>query len=303
MDDRRAPLTVVELAVEQLGRAAPIFAGAPADRAYLDAVFEGRSPGRVFVDRLERPRAALMARTYEYFLGGEPAAAMRRFVADAPEEPDVFAFVYGYVSFDAAWVAALREDVPQLEIIGRRTFVLDAERWTEVLQQRWEAPEGIVLMPLDAGFARRADDELDEVIGLMWGGYEAFSQHGFGTAAVDTATGRLVSVCVALGRSSTEANLGVGTHPAHRRRGLASLCCRAAIVQALALGLTPTWDCDEANPPSAALASSLGFRELPGFVELSSPRRGTPTPSTGLWAGEPGAAGSTVWRRLAEPSP
>lgn len=297
MNDHEPHLTVVELGPDQLALAAPLYAGAPADRAYLDAVFQRRSPGRVFVDRLDRPRAALMARTYEYFLAGEPVDALRRFVADAPSEPDVFAHVYGYVSFVDAWVAALREDAPTLETIDRRTFVFHPAGRPAVSGWREAAPPGVALLPLDAALAHRADDEVDEVIGLMWGGYAAFAEHGFGTVAVDVASGTLLSVCAAFGRSATEANLGVGTHPDHRRRGLATLCCRAAIEQTLDLGLSPTWDCDEANPPSAALARSLGFTELPTFVELAFPRRGKPTPSTGLWHAEPAEGGATTWWR------
>ena len=297
MDDHDPRPTVVELGPGQLALAAPLYADAPADRAYLDAVFQGRSPGRLFVDRIERPRAAMMARTYEYFLAGEPIDALRRFVADAPSEPGIFEHLYGYVSFADAWVAALREDAPTLETIGRRTFVFHPADWPTLAAWREAGPPGVALLPLDADLARRADDELDEVIGLIWGGYAAFAEHGFGTVAVDAASGKLLSVCAAFGRSGTEANLGVGTYPDHRRRGLATACCRAATEQTLDLGLSPTWDCDEANPPSAALARSLGYTERPGFVELAFPRRAKPTPSTGLWHAEPAEGGATIWRR------
>ncbi len=297
MDHARTSPTVVELAPAQLARAAPLFADAPADRAYLDAVFQGRSPGRIVVDRLDDPQAALMARTYEYFLAGEPVPALRRFVAEAPAEPGIFEHVYGYVGFADSWVAALVADAPTLEAIGRRTFVFRPASRPAVAGWRERTPDDVALLPLDADLARRADDELDEVIGLMWGGHDAFAAHGFGTAAVDATSGRLLSVSAAFGRSDAEANLGVGTHPDHRRRGLATLCCQAAIEQTLDLGLSPTWDCDVPNPPSAALALSLGFTELRPFVELAYPRRGKPTPSTGLWHAESAEDGATIWRR------
>lgn len=303
MDDRAPDLTVVELGPDQLGLAAPLYADAPADRAYIDAVFERRSAGRIFVDRLDAPRAALMARSYEYFVAGEPVPALRRFIAEAPAEPDVFRFFYGYVSFADAWADALAEDAPTLEAIGRRTFVFDPADQPSLSGWRGRLPDGVALVPLDADLAERVDGELDEVIGLMWGSYATFAEHGFGTVAVDTASGRLLSVCAAFGRSDAEANLGVGTHPDHRRRGLATLCCRAAIAQTLDRGLTPTWDCDEANPPSAALALALGFTELPSFIELAYPLRAKPTPSTGLWRPEPGEGGSTRWNRAWGGSP
>jgi GNAT superfamily N-acetyltransferase len=287
---------VYELPAALSAVAEPLYAGAWADRAYLQAVFEGRFPARIFVDDPERPRAALMCRTYEFFLGGEPAPALRRFIAEAPEEAEVFASFYGYVAFNPDWIAALHADHPgRLEEIGRRSFTFDPARRSLVAGWRERVPEAIAIQPLDLQLARRADVELDEVIGLLWDGYDRYGEQGFGFCAMSGE--RMASVTFTLARSSQEANLGVATAPAFRRRGLATLCSQATIERALELGLTPTWDCDTANVASARLAHHLGFTEGPSFVEIAFPRRATPTQTHRQWRRSPQPDGGAVWER------
>lgn len=45
------------------------FADAWFDRAQIDAVFDDRQPGRIFVDDPDHASAALLCRTYGYFVG------------------------------------------------------------------------------------------------------------------------------------------------------------------------------------------------------------------------------------------
>src|SRR3712207_4148218 len=81
----KAPMRIYELPPPLFPRAAPLFAEAWMDGAFIGAVFEGKTPGRVFVDDAERPTAALMCRTYEYFVAGNPGAtALRAFIRYAP---------------------------------------------------------------------------------------------------------------------------------------------------------------------------------------------------------------------------
>jgi hypothetical protein len=68
--------TIYELPPALFSRAAPVFASAWCDQPYLDAVLHGKDTGRIFVDDAEHPTAALMTRSYEYFVGGEPVAAL-----------------------------------------------------------------------------------------------------------------------------------------------------------------------------------------------------------------------------------
>ena len=63
-------MNVYELPRALFELARPILGRPPADFAYIDAGLIGMSPARIFVDDPEQPAAALMTRTYEYFVGG-----------------------------------------------------------------------------------------------------------------------------------------------------------------------------------------------------------------------------------------
>jgi hypothetical protein len=121
------PLTIYELPNTWFQRCKPLYAQAPFDQPAYDAVFEGVQPGRIFVDDADAPTAALMCRTYEYYVAGTPVPAMRPFIKDAPEEVGVFQHLYGYTPIGEAWVSALLDDAP-LKVIGRHNFQWDMSK-------------------------------------------------------------------------------------------------------------------------------------------------------------------------------
>ena len=112
---------IYELPRDQFGRAAHLFRDAKFDQPCYNSVFEGVQDARLWVDDPAAPTAALLCRSYEYYLAGAVDPALRRFVKDAPAEAEVFASFYGYVPLNEAWKTALLSDQP-LVIIGRRNF-------------------------------------------------------------------------------------------------------------------------------------------------------------------------------------
>jgi RimJ/RimL family protein N-acetyltransferase len=106
-----------------------------------------------------------------------------------------------------------------------------------------------------------------------------------------------VSVCCAFGVGGGEANLGVATIPAYRRRGLALTCSHACVEMTFDRGLIPTWDCDAPNVVSGELAHAIGFTEHDSFTELALPNRAKPKQTTGTWRSEGQEDGITLWVR------
>ncbi len=294
-------MLICELPSESFGVAAPLFRSAWYDRALIDAVFEGRQPGRIFVDDVQQPRASLLCRTYDYYVAGDPGAVvLRRFMQEAPAEADVFETLYGYVPVDEAWVRAMVEDSGgRLGVIPRRGFTLTGFPGDSTDGRRRSLPRDAVVMPIDRDLAERIDTELGEHIGLFWGGYENFAGGGFGYCA--TLEGRLASVAYAVAVSSRHANVVVATAEAFRRRGLATLTCSAFIDQCKTRRLILEWDSDASNAASVALAQSLGCREGPPFSELSPPGRSKMALSRGFWTKQGQPVGTwqapTVWCR------
>jgi RimJ/RimL family protein N-acetyltransferase len=127
----------------------------------------------------------------------------------------------------------------------------------------------------DAGWAVRPATEADftwkgsTVPGRFWTDAAAFLARGGGwVVEVDGAPAAISfgAFCV-----DDEVEIGIETHPAFRRRGLASVAASAMIEDLLAGGLTPVWSCREDNVGSLRLAQVLGFavsRRLPYFEVL-----------------------------------
>jgi len=286
---------VYELHPDAFERAAPLFESAWFDRAFIDAVFERGQVGRLFVDRPERPTAALLARSYEYYVAGDSGPSeLRRFIADAPAEAGVFADLYGYVPLTAGWQATLLADTAALETIERRAFMLELPEVPAGAVP--SVPPGIAIVPMDRALAERTDAGLGEHIGNFWGGYDRFLAGGFGFCAMDGAA--IAGAAYAAGASRRLANISIFTVPSYRRRGLATLLAAASIRRCLERGLVATWDADRDNEASAAIALRLGLREYPSFVQLS-PAHAIRLPlSRGRWGDGPGVDHNVLatWR-------
>lgn len=291
---------IYELPRARFDRAQRLFAETWMDGAFIWGVFEGRLAGRVFVDDPGRPTAAMLAQAFEYYVAGDPGAtALRRFIADAPAEAEVFDRMYGYVATTVPLAQALLDDHGgRLRVIARRGYRWEGDAAAEAALARWrDVPPGITIRPLDRTLAERVDREMGQSIAPFWGGYARFLSGGFGFCALDGEA--LAAVAYAAGVGGGEANIDVFTAESFRRQGLAARVCAAFVEHCHAHRLVATWDCDADNAASARLATALGFREGLPFSQLSTPGYGKLTESRGRWARERTTAdGVTPFRQL-----
>jgi GNAT superfamily N-acetyltransferase len=290
---------IYELPRALFDRAAPLFAETWMDGAFIWGAFEAVQDARLFVDHPERPTAAILCRTFEYYVAGSAGAReLRRFIVDAPAEVGVFGEMYGYLPTNVPMAQRLLDDHDgRLIVVARRNFRWEAEPTALEALARWQTPvAGVTIEPLDRELAERADRELDQMIGRFWGGYDRFGAGGFGSCAL--AGEQIASVAYAAAVGGGEANIDIFTAAPFRRRGLAARVCAAFIGHCREHGLVPTWDSDSDNQPSAILARSLGFREDLPFTQLSTPGYAKLTESHGLWSATALDDGITAWRRI-----
>lgn len=287
-------MQVYELPQSLFSRAAALFDEAWADGAFIRSPFEGTMAARIFVDDAARPTAALICRTFEYYVAGSvEATALRRFMRDAPEE--VYGDFYGYVATNVPLARAIMDDYAgRLITVARRGYRWQGDPAT-LEHWRGAGSDGVIARLMDRALTERMDIELGQMAGAFWGGYEQFMAHGFGfcTMIGDEITG--VAYAAAVGGG--EANIDVMTAEPYRRRGHAARACVAFIDHCRANGLTATWDTDSNNQPSARLADALGFWEDHPFSQLSTPGYRPLDLSRGRWlAGKPDADGVVAWR-------
>jgi GNAT superfamily N-acetyltransferase len=283
------------------GRDLFVRAGVTFDRPLWEAPFEGLMPGRLYLDHPIAPASALLARTYDFFLAGEASPDITAFLHDAPAESGLYEWFYGFVPLTESWRQALPASFPALFREDRRAFRLGEAGRRSSLEWEGRVPAGVRVVPVDAALARQADDEVPEVISIIWDGYAQFARTGWGYAALDN-DGRVLSIAYTTGLTAREVNLGVGTAARAQRRGLGKLVCQACIARATRDGLEVTWDCDLVNVASGRLAESLGFIEEDPFVEFGFPApdsgwpsRITPEPSGRAWSRTPTEHGAILW--------
>lgn len=284
---------IYQLPFDRFVTTRPLFANTGYEEPFLDSVFQGIMPGQIFADDPRRPTAALMCRTYDYFVAGDAASPLRQFIHDAPSEASVFQDFYGYVPLTDAWRDALVED-HGFTIIPRLNFIYPTT--TPPMIDPSLLPADGRLVQMDGVLAERADRELDETIGLFWSGYPNFVNYGFGMALM--IGDELVSVAFTCSVSRTMSNIGIATAQNHRRRGYAVLVARAYFAESLRRGLMPTWDCDEWNTGSVMTARRLQLTPRTPFTELGLgpyPRQKM-TLTTGMWDSSTGEGGMVVWR-------
>ena len=74
---------------------------------------------------------------------------------------------------------------PELVHEDRRAFRLPESGFEQARNWASRFLKGCGVVALNAELARQADDEVPEVISILWDGYDAFSRGGWGFAAID----------------------------------------------------------------------------------------------------------------------
>lgn len=252
-----------ELPADRFIDALSLFDQIPHSKAIVLSVFEGYHVGRLFVDRRDRPRAALLSTASGFsYAAGDPGAwadhdalrdvILRELTADG---------TLSLSPLSPQWEALVAELVGEIQPIRvpRQEFDLVEERFAEIMRQGTSLPAGYTLQRYD----RAAAAEVPE-LSHFWGDIDRFMARGVGFAV--WYGGRIVTRCHAVLVGGGRVEISIETDEAHRRRGLALAACGAFIGHCLSRGLEPVWTCWPDREASMALARKLGFvwaREAP----------------------------------------
>lgn len=225
--------------------AAPLFFGW--EETMIQSALEG-CMGQVVTDGKQPPKAAQIVLGDFCFFGGTPDAALVK-NAKAPimtPQNDAWSDLIARVWSDSAtkatryairkegdvfdrdkldgYVAALPQEYTLVPITAEHFDVLQGESWS-------------------ADFCGQFRDAAD------------FSARGIGVLALRDGVPVAGASSYAVYRGGIE--IEIDTHPAHRRRGLATACGAQLILSCLARNLYPSWDAHDLN--SVALAEKLGY--------------------------------------------
>ena len=265
-----------ELRFHEFARVQPLLEGFDYSLS-IHAAIEGNNPGRIFVDDVSTPRTALALTVEGYLLAGvhdnpETNEALRRLFKEQIFSGKVY--VNGDWSMSLAvhpqgWEARLPELIPthEIEKSARYHYLCRAVR----LDWRTAIPEGYVVRRVDRALLHAGEDVFPEAVRdwmdveEMWGTEENFLSRGVSFAALYE--GQVVTWCTPDCVAGDRIDVGIFTHPDHRRRGLAAAAVAATAEYCLGHGFRAVgWHCNADNVASWKTAEKVGFERNREYV-------------------------------------
>jgi RimJ/RimL family protein N-acetyltransferase len=237
----------------------------------IQAAIEGNNPGRIFVDDIQNPKLALALTVEGYLLTGDwddsdRTGRLQRFLKEKIFTGKVY--VNGDWSMSLAihpqsWETKLPELIPthEIEKIDRCHYLCNEV----VLNWRDQIPEGYSVHQLDGELLDDPriiyPDPLSEWMDFeqVWWTKENFSTKGISFAVLHGS--EVAAWCTPDCIAGDQMDVGIITHPAHRRQGLASVAVAATIEGCLSQGYSVIgWHCNADNIGSRKTAEKVGFK-------------------------------------------
>lgn len=213
--------------------------------------------GRIWVVS-QKPRAALCETGDFLFLSGAAQDPESRVLLEAWKRGNTGFKIL--VPRDQACGALIEELFGRDVVAGTRyAFEKGGEHFdaAKLLRLKAGAPEGVDIVPVDGAlYHQAAQNEWSRDFVSQFHNAQDYLRRGIGFAALHE--GRLVGGASSYTCYSKGIEIEVQTLDGWRRRGIASACCAALILECLKRGLYPSWDAS--NPVSVALAQKLGYR-------------------------------------------
>lgn len=219
------------LATWETDRLLDLFSSLLPKHMFVEAVLRGIAPGRVYANAHASPTAAaLYADCCWYVVGEDDEIFWRGIREQFPSD------TYSVIVPDET------SDRRALEILTHGGYYVDAisryaER-TSPIAATPQRPEGYTVAPVDRALmdsgAAGVDDVLEE-IAESWNDLDAFYDVGFGTCSL--CDGDIVCRSITTHAIGQRCEIGIWTHPAHRRRGLGGYVASVTADEAFRRGM------------------------------------------------------------------
>jgi GNAT superfamily N-acetyltransferase len=240
---------------ETFAVARPVLDGLIQTHLSLTSILDGTLDGAVWVDDPDHVSLVLVEGGDAYYLAGAPdvsaatAENLERLIPD-----------WVYLFAEAPWSG-------RLEKVWANPFVVPHPRVrlglsSGQLVTTGPVPEGFELAPIDRALFERAPEGIEALHDEMdgWASPELFFERAVGFCALHD--GVIVSHCLTDCVSGRRAEIGVGTEPDYRRRGLGRLVSAATLAECLRRGIDDVaWHSHASNKGSIAIALGLGLVE------------------------------------------
>jgi RimJ/RimL family protein N-acetyltransferase len=246
------------------------------DYPVVNAILEGNSFGRVFIDNQANPRSAFVLTNagFSYLLGSPQNEAFNQGLKQLLDNeilPQIQASTDPTLIFYPLaedWELPLKEVLEKREVydIFRKQFTFTRDKFVQQANCQNQVPSGFSLHNIDQALLDKFGAEM-----FPWESPRVFLENGFGFWML--AGEEIACECSSVFIGGNSAEINIHTEEKYQRQGLAMITATAFIQECLARGLRPNWECWWENEPSVTLAQKLGFepiRDHPVFlVELN----------------------------------
>ncbi len=267
---------LVELKAQEFEKARWLFQGLDYSLS-IRATIEGNNPGRIFVDDVLHPHTAFALTVEGYLLAGDcdnpvTLQALQRFLQEKIFTGEV------YVGGDESMCLAVHPETWEARLPGLIPTheVEKLERYHYLCRElafgwRSNLPEGYRVRRMDRSLLTDPNvvvpDQIADWVTIedCWGTVDNFLARGIGFCVLQG--NQVVSRCLADCMVGEQIDVGIITHSAHRRKGLAAIAAAATVEHCLGHGFSAVgWHCDADNIGSWRTAEKVGFKRNREYI-------------------------------------
>lgn len=231
----------------------------------VNAVIEGNSPGRIFVDNPTYPKSAFVLTNagFSYTIGSQKNSGFNLMLKELLEnqifpkikQTDDPTLIFYPLPDD--WEAIIKKILDQRKVhsIFRKQFKFNQEKFAQHSDWPNQIPKDFSLHPIDQALLDKFNADM-----VPWKSPQAFIEKGFGFWLMKADEIACECSSVFVGGGAVEIN--IHTDEKYRKQGFAQITASAFITECQSRGLRPNWECWWNNEPSVALAKKLGFKSV-----------------------------------------
>lgn len=238
----------------------------------IEAVVNGYNPGWVFVDKIEKPKTAMIwSKGIEgfYFVGNARNTKFNIYLNDfIDEEITPRARIIGLENFEfngtsKEWDETFKVIFNNRNLEISKQFVYKHKAFIEDLSDNSELESDYILKKVSLELLKNKQfntEYIESAIYEWWDTIDNFLNHGIGFSVFHKDTA--VCSCVTSFMTKTSMESHIKTKADYRKNGLATIAVSEFLKYCKENHYLPYWDCMEMNFGSRALADKLGYKKV-----------------------------------------
>ncbi|MDP5276610.1 GNAT family N-acetyltransferase [Chengkuizengella axinellae] len=239
----------------------------------INGVIDGNNLGRIYVDQIDSPKAALVWVKMElfYLIGISKNSKFNSFIEQfiiqniKPEALEIGddCLNLELYPFDL-WNSSIN-DIFKSQLIKGERVPFQFQKECFCYAKCNPIPSEYQVLRMDQNLMGLDEKHIiREEIKKFWNSLETFFENGFGYCVIKD--DEVVGTCISVFVCKDEYEIGINTyHPRHRGKGLATAMASEFIKECLEKGITPHWTTEHFRKDSIAIANKLGFKQLPNY--------------------------------------